>query len=91
MSKYTPGPWTRSSHGLRILDKQGKAICRVNLTDNDEMLANAHLIAAAQDLLEALKEVLALTNMGSEQSATTRLTMINETARAAIAKAKGIS
>ena len=54
--KHTPGPWTQ--HGLEI---HGEIfICDVNENpkDREEHIANAHLIAAAPEMLEALELIL---------------------------------
>ena len=59
MSKHTPGPWHSCDHrvgrqdGARIADTWSSAVPR------DEQAANARLIAAAPELLEALKTVTA--------------------------------
>ena len=61
MTKHTPGPWKR-------LHSEGSMICANGLhvasvpvggpIDNPAFQANASLIAAAPDLLEALKALL---------------------------------
>ncbi len=91
MNKHTPGPWFvdhKSPFLVRAGDDiDGRHIAHIgpaNYTprfDVDE--PNAHLIAAAPDLLEALSEII---NDGG------KFVMTNEThrkARAAIAKARG--
>lgn len=52
--KHTPGPWkvTRNNTGVRSVDAH---VCRVWMLRNGHGVANARLIAAAPDLLEALK------------------------------------
>jgi hypothetical protein len=54
MSKHTPGPWT-AEHGsddyFYVATEDGVSFPR------DEQKANAHLIAAAPEMLEALKLV----------------------------------
>jgi len=56
MSKYTPGPWSAKKHtdtkGLTV-SAGGNSIASVRLRDEAE--ANARLIAAAPELLEALR------------------------------------
>lgn len=97
-SKHTPGPWTLADennqccsvqlgteHNLTAnLDRQdgntGKFVI-----ERSEMLANARLIAAAPELLEALKN--ALWRMESYNYQAMEGTIAN--ARAAIAKATG--
>ena len=87
MSRHTPGPWEfeiiTSSYvtafdGTHIADvHHGRTA-----TAKAEGSANARLIAAAPDLLEALKEVF------SDHDAVNRLSWVNRAA-AAIAKATG--
>ena len=65
MSKHTPGPWKfydDSSDGKtnRIeIVAIGKTVARIYHSVPSEDLPNAHLIAAAPDLLEALRYVRA--------------------------------
>lgn len=63
MGKHTPGPW-RVSNGHTYLvhgkadpktDKPYGFVCSVGWTSTTDGKANAYLIAAAPDLLEALK------------------------------------
>ncbi len=59
MSKYSPGPWVTTHSpltGYRVSDKTGWGVAVVLKDTNDE--ANARLIAAAPDMLEALRELL---------------------------------
>lgn len=102
-AKHTPGPWEACDVG-DYSDYDGR--CRVILGDDlrivvvlgdhDESAANARLIAAAPDLLEALGELLPQ-NLGAPPDAlqdhmTVPVDMtIGEIRRAlaAIAKAKG--
>lgn len=67
MSKYTPGPWKKVS-GLyanaptRIWAKQGEMLAEVTVADGSDFAehqANARLIAAAPELLEAAKKMVA--------------------------------
>jgi len=70
MSKHTPGPWNTDEkdhddpyQDIRVVGSR-RNICLVWMDDapvkdyNDEQQANARLIAAAPDLLEALKSIL---------------------------------
>ena len=56
MNKHTPGPW-KTTHsamsGYRVSDSTGWGVAVVLKDANDE--ANAHLIAAAPQMLEALE------------------------------------
>lgn len=68
MSEHTPGPWKLSrKNGSRRMRLTGqgwaffaKVVVRMDHSDcdNQEGLANAHLIAAAPDLLEASEAAL---------------------------------
>ena len=90
MNKHTPGPWTHEGQGdITGIEDNGFGrgpvdVCSVYLrTVEGRHEANARLIAAAPDLLEALSEII---NDGG------KFVMTNEThrkARAAIAKARG--
>lgn len=62
-AKHTPGPWINLGQGDIVArsDKYcggEKDIASVFLTTNDEDESNARLIAAAPDLLDALRELL---------------------------------
>ena len=52
--KHTPGPWkvTRNNTGVRSVDAP---VCRLWMLRSGQGVANAHLIAAAPDLLEAAR------------------------------------
>lgn len=60
---YTPGPWHVGEHrNIIIYDSQGNAISNANTFHGKHQQgqadANARLIAAAPELLEALKDIL---------------------------------
>ena len=57
MSGHTPGPWTQSKIIPTAVDDALHFIVECRVIDNDieTAIANARLIAAAPDLLEALK------------------------------------
>jgi hypothetical protein len=66
MIKHTPGPWSvedndrgegKSSHPNQIMTAKGDGICEM-YHDMPERAANELLIAAAPELLEALKVAL---------------------------------
>ena len=90
MTKHTPGPWLigRGADGYPIIPTRpdsfspsGQGVAHIcKRTMSQEHLSNAHLIAAAPDLL-AFAEATAQT-FGED-------TMIGKEARAAIARAKG--
>lgn len=111
MSNHTPGPWTRfpgerfkhdSSAGVK--DSSGNYIaCALdqNRYDRDEEVeANARLIASAPELLAACEALAAFTRdllklvtpeQIKEARLTTRMLKLNDTAFNAIAKARGES
>lgn len=95
MSKHTPGPW-RVEHSAPeegfdawVIDDptHGYTIATVADTFNkrSENAANAHLIAAAPEMLAALKEYVR--DYGDNEDGDSQL--MAEKARAAIAKAEG--
>ena len=86
MSKHTKGPWAiyvnaPSDIVIRKMSKDGYELCSIARVSSG--YANARLIAAAPELLEALQSVLdnCLDSEG--------LCAAHAKARAAIAKAKG--
>lgn len=85
MSKHTPGPWkiTHSEvNGYRVSDSTGWGVAVVLKDVNDE--ANAHLIAAAPAMLEALEALEALaSNYGGLSDENYNIV------KAAVAAAKG--
>lgn len=91
MNKHTPGPWT--FYQPRVTPSQNSLSAAFVLgpkrvpMDRSEgfTLADAQLIAAAPDLLEALEEI-----MGSYDPYEPVCKENADLARAAIAKAKGI-
>ena len=66
MSKHTPGPWKYRGDLIGIMDDSDtqsygsiRVICRIDDWDfKDQARANGHLIAAAPELLEALKGLI---------------------------------
>ncbi len=58
-SKHTPGPWKRSH---RNITANGVIVARVLPAEGgpEQEAANAHLIAAADDLLAALVDVVSI-------------------------------
>lgn len=96
-AKHTPGPWTPEfgeAYRVRAQQDGGQVAIMMNLKGRhglagrrtgDEVAANAHLIAAAPCLLEALQEIVAAADGGGW--AQLDATLAN--ARAAVAKATG--
>ena len=94
--KHTPAPWKvvidwEEKHPITVIDPttenhpQGPLhLCNVNPNLQDESYANARLIAAAPELLEALQEIALL---APERETNTY--KMQDIARAAIAKATG--
>ena len=88
MTQHTPGPWRVAKQGelgtqqLPILRSDGKIIAAIR---NEGGLADARLIAAAPELLEALKTLVRRVERGN---AHTTLGCTTEPAQAAIAKAE---
>ena len=72
---HTPGPWIRSSFGFQVLTADShNAICEIYPPSGDpdrrvieEHIANADLIAAAPELLEACKAMLMWLGERSEE------------------------
>lgn len=103
-AKHTPGPWELSTrlyvHG--ILDSKGLAIAFQDVAPQvdcgsitsrgrtpEETLANARLIAAAPDLLEALEALKTANGANNFQGWHSSFEEAIAKANAAIAKAKG--
>lgn len=78
--QHTPGPWIAEGSEMNatvwVRGPDGKRVCSVKRCETD--FDNARLIAAAPDLLAALKALLAESN---------NMTAAGDMARAAIAKA----
>lgn len=78
MSKHTPGPWEYRGHAwVQTADDKKTPIANFNFYAATE--ANARLIAAAPELLEACKVALGIIGFGAE----------HDQISAAIAKATG--
>jgi hypothetical protein len=95
-TKYTPGPWAFDNSGFVYPSNNGQhpsekdMICQFfskSERDFDNCEANAKLIAAAPDLLEALKEMLRHTDGNCAELPTTTFSKAERNARAAIEKA----
>lgn len=79
-SKHTPGPWCLGVKGRTIHKRQsngrpGKMVAEIETTLSAgkkftelEVEANAHLIAAAPDLLEALEEAERVIRWAAQES-----------------------
>lgn len=88
-TKWTPGPWLNVGGWVDSEDdSHGSIICSLSAVDRKPDYisdANAHLIAAAPDLYEALDQ--AVTSMQDSGYPNTHLAVI--AARKALAKARG--
>lgn len=66
--KFTQGDWHVSKDGYVIIEKNGRHVAIVNVLNQEipqsEMQANAKMIAAAPELLEALKGIHSLLESG---------------------------
>ncbi len=99
MSKHTPGPWNcnrASSAGRNIIVSESMPLDIAVLSNRDktqsEIDANARVIAAAPELLEALSKINDAACYASEENTDAMkeaLLLIGNLARAAIAKAEG--
>ena len=92
-TKWTPGPW-RASATREVFSPSKRTVCRAHLDGErcTEALANAHLIAAAPDMYEAL-ERLAGMKPGRANAATAQdlYLTVRAIAESALAKARGES
>lgn len=88
-TKHTPGPWNYSPAVAAIFGPPGNApqICNIPAFSGEEGHANARLIAAAPELLAALKLFVAQYQGDGHDDRELRPEMA--AARAAIAKATG--
>ncbi|MBB4347996.1 hypothetical protein [Aliirhizobium cellulosilyticum] len=96
-AKHTPGPWIVSDYSKYHVQKPNRGLlCSTGVgnssghSDRYEDYANARLIAAAPDLLEALKEAtLALEGFSKGEGVFKPIEQTIVMSRAAIAKAEG--
>jgi hypothetical protein len=89
MSKHAPGPWELThteQMGFRVSDSTGWGVAVVLKDTNDD--ANARLMAAAPQMLEALEMAVDAMESADRQGAA-GLQMAVEIALEAIAAAKG--
>lgn len=88
---HTPGPWSIDKEERWVIHepegKSGTLVVPEIYLDDDEAIANARLIAAAPDLLEALESAQMAIMGYTHQNAVTLAALFK--ANAAIAKAKG--
>ena len=90
MSAHTPGPWayrpSNNGHFIAGIGENSGYLAEVRqCRSKQDIRADARLIAAAPEMLEALKEIIA----AADGDGRNRLDASFATARAAIAKAEG--
>lgn len=72
MTQHTPGPWRVESRGgmagREVRAGEALVVATVNTTSNDQgnREANARLIAAAPEMLEALQRLLSVTELNMD-------------------------
>lgn len=73
MGEHTPGPWQVHGSHIYTADPERALLAQVHnpgsRRDDYPLKANAHLIAAAPDLLEACKEFVRKVDAGEARSA----------------------
>ena len=95
MSNHTPAPWRvdRGSmlKGVNVITPRHEWICYLGMASRPDVVADANLIAAAPELLEALEELLRIFDVYEDGcfGAIPEGTAPFAAARAAIAKARG--
>lgn len=85
-AQHTPGPWKVVTFGMVVESADGVRVCETHATDRE---ANARLIAAAPELLEALESVTRCLQWHNEQHGVGMDEAAIAKAVAAIAKASG--
>lgn len=87
----TPGPWTYEEEAYSMERVFGpKGLVAQVVGDSAETIANAHLIAAAPELLAALEEFMEIMDVGYGFPDREKLvSLFSIKAKMAIAKAKG--
>ena len=95
-TQHTPGPWkldgTANTGDLDIVAPTGRIAmldCEFSEETEDVLTANAHLIAAAPDLLAALREIVAAVEVGDVDGFSPSGNWFRE-AKAALNKVEGI-
>jgi hypothetical protein len=90
MSEHTPGPWHVGESGVTVFSNDDIRICSAGCHPQAEInAANARLIAAAPDLLEALEIAKNTVECASIDIQTGDELPWYRAAKKAIAKAKG--
>lgn len=60
MTKITQGEWVITPNGewIGTIGQHKRPICKISLPSCEESVANAHLIAAAPDLLDGAEKII---------------------------------
>lgn len=72
MTKHTPGPWGAIGADVKTAGPNSRVICWTGVALDiplDEVRANARLIAAAPDMLAALRDIAAATTGDDSEAA----------------------
>ena len=90
-TKFTPGPWVNSPLGPWIIETKDEIeIADISAFSLVNATANAHLIAAAPELYEALVNVMSeISSILKDEEHYFGTTERFDAARAALAKARG--
>ena len=90
-TQHTSGPWWIGHGTLSIYSSEGRIADLKQSANDDQDEADARLIAAAPDLLEALKEYekFVATRRSELGTLSNEMERVNATVRAAINKATG--
>jgi hypothetical protein len=98
MSKHTPGPWYAVGSWVEVDDDNAADICNCSAESMgqkraarppEEEEANARLIAAAPELLDALRALQSIPPFDGTQKASIARRETKRAARAVVAKALG--
>lgn len=86
--QHTPGPWKAQPGENFVTDGRDIVICEMHRHHTDEQVkANARLIAAAPDLLVSLQALFALPEYDGTKVTSLHRISVKEKVRAAISKA----
>lgn len=87
---YTPGPWYHEDDDLSIYANDNVVICEApQHSTGEEFMQNASLIAAAPELLAALREALTAATVQYNGDVVAEQRRVVAVIRAAISKAAG--
>ena len=92
MSKYTPAPWNVWGETKLCVNAEKRSVAcasQETMADWETAKANAQLIAAAPELLEALEQLVMINKIYSEDKEYDFAWAEMQFAKQAIAKAKG--